>query len=84
MGFGHAFVLQDHVAATFGAGLGKSKDGESLVQSRVVLYFKTILLCLSLYRISSYSFLENYSLLNLEIVANSNSCRNISIFYLIN
>ena len=26
MGFGHAFVLQDHVAATFGAGLGKSKN----------------------------------------------------------
>ena len=23
IGFGHAFVLQDHVAATFGAGLGK-------------------------------------------------------------
>ena len=38
MGFGHAFVLQDHVAATFGAGLGKSKDRESLVQSRVVQY----------------------------------------------
>ena len=36
------------------------------------------------YRISSYSFLRNYSFLNLEIVANSNSCRNISIFYLIN
>ena len=45
-------------------------------------------------RIGSYSFLEvrvqqvfkggNYSFLNLEIVANSNSCHNISIFYLIN
>ena len=36
------------------------------------------------YSISSYSFRGNYSFLNLEIVANSNSCRNISIFYLIN
>ena len=36
------------------------------------------------YRISSYSFRGNYSFLNLEIVANSNSCRNIYIFYLIN
>ena len=36
------------------------------------------------YRISSYNFRRNYSFLNLEIVANSNSCRNISIFYLIN
>ena len=25
IGFGHAFVLQDHVAATFGAGLGNDK-----------------------------------------------------------
>ena len=24
LGFGRAFVLQDHVAATFGAGLGKT------------------------------------------------------------
>ena len=31
------------------------------------------------YHISSYSFRGNYSFLNLEIVANSNSCRNISI-----
>ena len=38
----------------------------------------------SSYRISSYSFSGIYSFLNLEIVANSNSCRNISIFYLIN
>ena len=30
------------------------------------------------------SFHRNYSFLNSEIVANSNSCRNISIFYLIN
>ena len=37
-----------------------------------------------IYRISSYIFHGNYSFLNLEIVANSNSCRNISIFYLIN
>ena len=36
------------------------------------------------YRISSYSFRGNYSFLNLEIVANSNNCCNISIFYLIN
>ena len=36
------------------------------------------------YRISSYSVRGNYSYLNLEIVANSNSCCNISIFYLIN
>ena len=36
------------------------------------------------YRISSYSFRGNYSFLNLDIVANSNSCRNISIFCLIN
>ena len=36
------------------------------------------------YHISSYSFRGNYSFLNLEIGANSNSCRNISIFYLIN
>ena len=35
-----------------------------------------------IYRISSYSFRGNYSILNLEIVANSNSCGNISIFYL--
>ena len=35
-------------------------------------------------RISSYRFRKNYSFLNLEIVANSNSCRNIVIFYLIN
>ena len=34
------------------------------------------------YRISSYSFRENYSFLNLEIVANSNSCHNISFFLL--
>ena len=34
------------------------------------------------YHISSYSFLGNYSFLNLEIVANSNSYCNISIFYL--
>jgi hypothetical protein len=38
----------------------------------------------SKYRISSYSFSGNYSFLDLKIVANSNSCRNISIFYLIN
>ena len=37
-----------------------------------------------MYCISSYSFRRNYSFLNLEIVANSNSCHNISIFYLIN
>ena len=36
------------------------------------------------YRISSYSFRGNYSFLHLEIVAISNSCRNISFFYLIN
>ena len=36
----------------------------------------------SSYCISSYSFRRNYSLLNLKIVANSNDCRNISIFYL--
>ena len=36
------------------------------------------------YRISSYSSHGNYSVLNLEIVANSNSCRNILISYLIN
>ena len=36
------------------------------------------------YRISSFSFHRSYSFLNLEIIANSNSCRNISIFYLIN
>ena len=34
------------------------------------------------YGISSYSFRKNYSFLNLEIVANSNSCRNISNFSL--
>ena len=37
-----------------------------------------------IYRISSYSFQGNYSFSNLKIVANLNSCRNISIFYLIN
>ena len=37
-----------------------------------------------MYRISSYSFHGNFSFFNLEIVAYSNSCRNISIFYLIN
>ena len=26
MGFGHAFVIQDHVAATFGAGLGNTNE----------------------------------------------------------
>ena len=31
-----------------------------------------------------YRFRGNISFLNLEIVANSNSCRNVSIFYLIN
>ena len=36
------------------------------------------------YRISSYSIYRYYSFLNLEIVANSNNCRNISIFCLIN
>ena len=36
------------------------------------------------YLISSYSFRRNCSFFNLEIVENSNSCRNISIFYLIN
>ena len=35
-------------------------------------------------RISSYSFLGNNYFLNLEIVANSNSCRNISISYFLN
>ena len=39
---------------------------------------------LPIYRISSYSFHRNYSFLNLEIVANSISFCNISIFYLIN
>ena len=34
----------------------------------------------SLYRISSYSFRGSYPFLNLEIVENSNSCRNIWIF----
>ena len=38
----------------------------------------------SICHISSYSFRRNYSFLNLEIVANSNSCHNISIFYLVN
>ena len=33
-----------------------------------------------IYRISSYNFRGNYYFLNLEIVANSNSCCNISIF----
>ena len=37
----------------------------------------------NIFCISSYSFRVNYWFLNLEIVANSNSCRNISIFYLI-
>ena len=32
------------------------------------------------YSIFSYSFQGNYSFLNLEIVSNSNSCRNISSF----
>ena len=36
------------------------------------------------YCISSKSFHGNYSFLNLEIVANSKCCHNISIFYLIN
>ena len=36
------------------------------------------------YRISSFSFRRNYSCLNLEIVANLNSCHNFSIFDLIN
>ena len=36
------------------------------------------------YRISSYSFCGNYSFLNLEIVVNSSTCRNISISYIIN
>ena len=36
------------------------------------------------YRTSSYSFHGNYSFFNLEIVAHSNSCPNISKFYLIN
>ena len=36
--------------------------------------------CYFMYRISSW----NYSFLNLKIVVNSNSCRNISIFYLTN
>ena len=36
------------------------------------------------YRISSYSFRKNYSFLSFEIMANSNSCSNISFFYLIN
>ena len=36
------------------------------------------------YRISSYSFCGNYSFLNSQIVANSNNCQNILIFYLIN
>ena len=36
------------------------------------------------YRISLYSYRGNYYFLNLEIVANLNSCRIISIFYLIN
>ena len=38
---------------------------------------------ISTYHISSYSFHRNYSFLNLEIVANSNSCRNLSIVHLI-
>ena len=44
----------------------------------------TLSLWLYFYRISSYSFRRNYSFLNLEIAGNSNSCRNISIFCLIN
>ena len=36
------------------------------------------------YRVSSYGFHGNYSFLNLEILANWNSCHNISIFYLNN
>ena len=36
------------------------------------------------YRISLYSFRGSYSILNLQIVANSNSCRNISFLHLIN
>ena len=43
-------------------------------------YFET---ALPIYRIFSYSFQGNYSCLNLEIVANSNRCHNISVFYLI-
>ena len=35
------------------------------------------------YRISSYSFPGNYSFLNLEIVATSNSCRNIYVHFLL-
>ena len=37
----------------------------------------------SKYRISSYGFRENNFFVNLEIVANSNSCRNGCMFYFI-
>ena len=46
--------------------------------------FKKVFSITLKYCISSYSCCKNCSFFNLEIVANSNSCHNISIFYLIN
>ena len=46
--------------------------------------FSYFLNCLPKHRIFLYSFREDHSFLSLEIGTNSNSCHNISIFYIIN
>ena len=53
----------------------------SVAISRPLAHLKNLFIA---YRISANSFRRNHSFLTLEIVANSNSCCNISIFYLIN
>ena len=43
IGFGHAFVVQDHVAATFGAGLGKNRFSGHVIKITTFFLFR---LCL--------------------------------------
>ncbi len=46
IGFGQAFVLQDHVAATFGAGLGKKTFFQCFgIEMLSILYLDRIWLC---------------------------------------
>ena len=61
-----------------------NKKEQSLLDLTYLLHKIFLLLITNCLPISSYSFRENYSFLNLEIVANSNSFRDISIFYFVN
>ena len=49
MGFGGAFVLQDHVAATFGAGLGITKNSHfAYIDSKIEFIFALCLVKVTL------------------------------------